>query len=403
MKESEYQIDMKSFEAFPPLCIGSLTVPRPIIQGGMGVGISLSSLAGAVAKEGGVGVISAAHPGFLEPDFDQDPRGANLRGLAKHIHRAKEIAGIQTAASVTSPNAGTCGSAAPSAPVPPESRPEAASASSRRGLIGVNIMYAMEGYEDFVRCAAQNGADLIISGAGLPADLPALVEGTKAMIAPIVSPPKAARVLLKRWDKHYNRTADLVVIEGPKAGGHLGYSPEEIKAHEATGYDREILEIFGIVKEYEEKYQRHIPVVFGGGVFTHEDILHYLSLGCSGVQIASRFVATAECDADQRYKNAYLAAKKKDIVIVKSPVGMPGRALNNGFVQRTKLRQEPIRHCWNCLRTCDRKTIPYCITQALINAAKGDLDNALIFCGDEVGRIHEMTTVPELMRELCGE
>lgn len=357
---------MKSFEAFPPLCIGSLTVPRPIIQGGMGVGISLSSLAGAVAKEGGVGVISAAHPGFLEPDFDQDPRGANLRGLAKHIHRAKKIAGT-------------------------------------RGLVGVNIMCAMEGYEDFVRCAAQNGADLIISGAGLPVDLPALVEGTKAMIAPIVSPPKAARVLLKRWDKHYNRTADLVVIEGPKAGGHLGYSPEEIKAHEATGYDKEILEILGIVKEYEEKYQRRIPVVFGGGVFTHEDILHYLSLGCSGVQIASRFVATKECDADQRYKDAYLAAKKEDIVIVKSPVGMPGRALNNDFVQRTKLRQEPIRHCWNCLRTCDRKTIPYCITQALINAAKGDLDNALIFCGDEVGRIHKMTTVPELMRELCGE
>ena len=395
---------MKSFEAFPPLCIGSLTVPRPIIQGGMGVGISLSSLAGAVAKEGGVGVISAAHPGFLEPDFDRDPRSANLRGLAKHIHRAKEIAGIRTISNAKCTRTASCSdSAAPSGSAFSGSGSALDSSAPRRGLVGVNIMCAMEGYEDFVRCAAQNGADLIISGAGLPVDLPALVEGTGAMIAPIVSPPKAARVLLKRWDKHYGRTADLVVIEGPKAGGHLGYSPEEIKAHEATGYDKEILEILGIVKEYEEKYQRHIPVVFGGGVFTHGDILHYLSLGCSGVQIASRFVATAECDADRRYKDAYLAAKKEDIVIVKSPVGMPGRALNNDFVQRTKLRQEPIRHCWNCLRTCDRKTIPYCITQALINAAKGDLNNALIFCGEEVGRIHKMTTVPELMRELCGE
>ena len=361
----------------PPLQVGNQTVPRPIIQGGMGVGISLSSLAGAVAREGGIGVISAAHPGFREPDFDRDPRAANLRALAKHIHRAKEIARLS---------------------IDPKASP-----GRPHGLIGVNIMCAMEGYEDFVRCAAQNGADLIISGAGLPVDLPALIAGTDTLIAPIVSPPKAARVLLKRWDKHYHRTADLVVIEGPKAGGHLGYSPEEVRSHETTGYDAEILEILKIVEEYEEKYGRRIPVVFGGGIFTHQDILHYLSLGCAGVQIASRFVATEECDADPRYKTAYLAAEKKDIMIVKSPVGMPGRALNNAFVKRTKLRQEPIRHCWNCLRTCDRKTIPYCITQALINAAKGDLDNALLFCGDEVGRIRKLTTVPKLMRELCGE
>ena len=347
-----------------PLKIGDLTARLPIIQGGMGVGISLSSLAGAVAKECGIGVISAAHPGYLEPDFDTNTREANLRGLGKHIRRAKEI--------------------------------------SQGGIVGVNIMCAMEGYDDFVRCSVENGADLIISGAGLPVDLPALVAGSNVKIAPIVSPPKAARVLLKRWDKHYQRTADLVVIEGPKAGGHLGYSPEEVEAHKDTGYDKEILEILDIVKEYAEKYQHDIPVVFAGGVFTHEDILHYLSLGCSGVQIASRFVATEECDADIRFKEAYIKAKKEDIVIVKSPVGMPGRALNNDFIQRTRIQRDPITKCWHCLHKCDMATIPYCITKALIHAAKGDVDNALIFCGDEVDRIHEMTTVPKLMAELCG-
>ena len=347
-----------------PLKIGDLVAERPIIQGGMGVGISLSSLAGAVAKEGGIGVISAAHPGYLEPDFDTNTREANLRGLGKHIQRARELSG--------------------------------------GGIVGVNIMCAMEGYNDFVKCSVENGADLIISGAGLPADLPALVEGSKVKIAPIVSPPKAARVILKRWDKHYQRTADLVVIEGPKAGGHLGYSPEEVAAHAQTGYDKEILEILDIVKGYEDKYGHAISVVFAGGVFDHQDIAHFLSLGCAGVQIASRFVVTEECDADFRFKEAYLKARPEDITIVKSPVGMPGRAINNDFIRRTKVERDPITKCWNCLHKCDKSTIPYCITKALINAAKGDLDNALVFCGAEIGRLHQMTTVPKLMKELCG-
>lgn len=351
-----------SFSGFD---IGALHVRKPIVQGGMGVGISLSRLAGAVAAEGGIGVISAAHPGFQEPDFWENTEEANLRGLRKHIRAAKETAGD--------------------------------------GIVGVNIMCAMRGYEKFVRCVAESEADLIISGAGLPAELPELIGDSKIKIAPIVSPPKAAKVLLALWDRRYHRTADMVVIEGPLAGGHLGYSVDEVKALKDVGYDQQILEILDIVKKYEDKYGHKIPVVFGGGVFTHDDVAHFLSLGLSGVQVASRFVAAKECDADERYKQEYIKAKPEDIVLVKSPVGMPGRAIRNAFIKHLEEagRIAPA-HCVRCIRKCDPSATPYCITEALIRAAKGDVDNALLFCGGCIDRIHEMTTVHELMQELCG-
>ena len=345
------------------LRIGDLVARRPVIQGGMGVGVSLSKLAGAVAREGGIGVISAAQPGFKEPDFATDTMGANLRALRRYIKEAKELA--------------------------------------QGGIVGVNIMCAMNHYEDFVRCTVESGADLIISGAGLPVDLPKYVEGSNVKIAPIVSPPKAAKVLLKMWDKHYHRTADFIVIEGPKAGGHLGYSPEEVEEYDAVGYDEKIKEIIDIVREYEEKYQQKIPVIFGGGVFDRNDIDHYMELGCDGVQMATRFVTTYECDVDDNFKKAYLDAKKEDVAIVKSPVGMPGRALRNDFIKEREKEREHITKCYGCLKKCDMNKIPYCITTALCRAANGDTDNALIFCGENVWRLDRMMSVKELMEELC--
>ena len=348
-----------------PLQIGNLTAPVPIVQGGMGVGISLSGLAGAVAKEGGIGVISAAQPGFDEPDFEENPMKANLRALAYHIRRAKEISG--------------------------------------GGVIGVNIMCALSHYEDYVRCCIENGADLIISGAGLPADLPALTEGSDIKIAPIVSPPKTAKVLLKLWDRHYHRTADMVVIEGPMAGGHLGYSREETEKYMKEGYDKEILEILDCVREYEQKYGKKIPVIFGGGVYDRADIDHYLSLGCDGVQMATRFVATEECDAAPAYKQAYLNAGKEDIVLVQSPVGMPGRAIRNQFQKERENGREQVKKCYGCLKKCDIASIPYCITGALVRAARGDTEHALLFCGQNAYRLEKITTVHELMSELQKE
>ncbi len=343
--------------------IGDLIAKVPIIQGGMGVGVSLSSLAGAVAKEGAIGVISAAQPGYLESDFGIDSLKANIRSLGKHIKRAKSI--------------------------------------SNNGIIGVNIMCATRNYEDYVKCAIDNGADLIISGAGLPTDLPKFTEGSNIKLAPIVSPPKSASVILKMWDRRYGRTADMVIIEGPKAGGHLGFSNDSISEYVSKGYDKEVLEIIDIVKEYEEKYNKKIPVIFAGGVYDRSDIGHYISLGCSGVQMATRFVATEECDAHINFKMAYINSKKEDIMIVKSPVGMPGRAISNKFMEERKVTKEKISKCYKCLKKCDMATIPYCITGALVRAVKGDVENSLVFCGENAYRLDKITTVKELIKELA--
>ena len=346
------------------LRIGDKIAKLPIIQGGMGVGVSLSRLAGAVAKEGGVGVISTAQIGYDEDGFENDQAECNLRAIRKHIKRAKEIA---------------CGN----------------------GLVGVNIMVALKHYKDHVKAAVAAGADVIISGAGLPMNLPELIgEKCRTKIAPIVSSKRATRLILKMWAHHYDRTADFIVIEGPKAGGHLGFSNEQLSDIASIDFDREVQEIVASKKEYEEKFHTKIPVIVAGGVFDHEDIVHAMELGADGVQIASRFVATKECDASEAYKQAYVAASEADVEIIQSPVGMPGRALHNAFIDRLKNDRLTIKKCYNCLEKCNPAKVPYCITRALINAVKGDVENGLVFCGANVGRIHKMTTVHELMQEL---
>lgn len=346
------------------LTIGNKTARVPIIQGGMGVGVSLSGLAGAVAREGGIGIISSAQIGFQEEDFEKNYRESNIRALKEHIRLAKEQAD--------------------------------------GGLVGINVMVAMKDYEEHVKTAVQAGADVIISGAGLPAILPKLVEESDTKIAPIVSSRKAAEVLLKRWEKKYQRTADFIVIEGPKAGGHLGFSRDELD-QEAQGtleYDREIQKIIETVRDYENRFERKIPVIVAGGIFDAQDIRHAVELGADGVQVASRFVVTEECDAAPAYKAAYLRAEEKDVRIVQSPVGMPGRAINNHFLQQIQAGQIPVTRCYGCLAKCNPAQIPYCITAALTRAVQGDVENGLLFCGANVGRIHEMTTVAALMEEL---
>ena len=245
----------------PELHIGNKTARIPIIQGGMGVGVSLSGLAGAVAKEGGVGIISTAQIGYDDDAFEYDQAGCNLAAIKKHIRKAKEIAG-------------------------------------GNGLVGVNIMVALKHYKEHVKAAVAAGADVIISGAGLPIDLPALVDKTcQTKIAPIVSSKRAAQLILKMWSHKYDRTADFIVIEGPKAGGHLGFSNEQLNNTASLDFDNEITNIIECKKEYEDKYSKKIPVIVAGGIFDKQDIIHAINLGADGVQIASRFVATKECDA----------------------------------------------------------------------------------------------------------
>ena len=347
-----------------PLQIGELTAEKPIIQGGMGVGVSRSSLAGAVAAEGGIGIISTAQIGYDEEGFEKDQAGCNRIAIKKHICRAKEIAG-------------------------------------GKGLVGVNIMVALKHYKEHVEEAVRAGADVIISGAGLPMDLPKLVGDSVTKIAPIVSSRRATQLILKMWAHRYQRTADFIVVEGPKAGGHLGFSRDQLKDIENLDYDKEIREIIACKREYEEKFQTKIPVVVAGGIFDRSDIEHVMELGADGVQIASRFVATKECDASDLYKQAYIQAEKKDIQIIQSPVGMPGRALRNKFIKELEISRKPVTKCYNCLEKCDPRTVPYCITKALIEAVQGNIEDGLIFCGENVDRIREMTTVHDLMQELC--
>lgn len=347
-----------------PLKIGNLVSRLPIIQGGMGIGVSLSNLASAVTNSGGIGVISSAQIGFKEDDFEANPLQANLRALKKHIKLAKE--------------------------------------KCNNGIIGVNVMVATNEYAKYIKTAIESGIDLIISGAGMPTMLPKLVKGYDVKIAPIVSSLKSAKVILKLWDKHDNVTADMIVIEGPKAGGHLGFKKDEIEKA-SVDFDNSVKNIIDHVKEYEEKYNKEIPVVVAGGIFDGKDISKYLKIGASGVQMATRFVATKECDVSDAFKKAYVNATSSDVKIVKSPVGMPGRAILNSFVEKTLRQNIKVERCYNCLIPCNPADTPYCITQALINSAKGDLENGLIFCGENVSKIKEITTVNELMTKLQRE
>lgn len=344
------------------LKIGNLVAKVPIIQGGMGVGVSLSNLAGAVAKCGGIGVISAAQPGYKEKDFLNNNFEANVRALKAHIKKAKEISG--------------------------------------GGIIGVNIMVAMVNYKKFVKAAIDGGADLIISGAGLPKELPEVAKGFNVKIAPIVSSVKGARVILKMWDKHNGIAPDMIVVEGPKAGGHLGFKHDEIEER-IECLEEEVAGIIEIKKEYEEKYNKEIPVVAAGGIFTGEDIAKFLKLGAAGVQMGTRFVATHECDASEEFKQAYINSTKDDVTLVKSPVGMPGRAIRNQFVNKAeKLGPISLKQCYDCLVPCNPQSTPYCISNALINSVNGRLANGLIFCGSNAHRIDKIVSVSELIDEL---
>lgn len=338
------------------LRIGDLCARIPVIQGGMGVGVSLSGLAGAVAAAGGVGIISTAQIGFRDPDFGRHPIECNLKAIGEEIKKAREKA--------------------------------------NGGIVGVNIMVATRRYEDYVKAAAAAGADLIISGAGLPMTLPEISGNSK--IAPIVSSRKSLSVISKYWQKKYSRKPDLVVVEGPLAGGHLGFSKEEIDAYTVTNeknYDDEVKAIIELANELE------VPVVVAGGIYERKDMDRYLAMGAKGVQIATRFVTTRECDASDSYKQAYIDAKKEDIVIVKSPVGMPGRAIHNAFLDKVAAGERFMRGCRQCIVTCKPDTAPYCITEALINAVEGRLDEGLIFCGSNAYRANKIETVADIMEE----
>lgn len=346
--------------------LGDKECKYPIIQGGMGVGVSMHNLAGNVSKEGGIGVISAADIGYLEEDFSKNPMQANLRAIGKEIKKARAIAGEDK-------------------------------------IIGVNIMVALKNYSEIVKECVKQKIDLIISGAGIPKELPEHVKGTKTKIAPIVSSLRCCKLIVEHWIKKYSYVPDMIVIEGPEAGGHLGVKKEELNDEKKPKLENITTEVVGYIKEVENKTGKTIPVIAAGGIWDSKDIKRFLNIGASGVQMATRFVATNECDASIEFKKAYINANPEDVKIIKSPVGMPGRAIYNNFLKRVENQKEKIEKCYGCIKTCNITDSPYCITKALINSVKGNTNEGLIFCGSNVTKVKEIVSVHDLMQELVCE
>ena len=350
---------------FPSLQIGDLVSRLPIIQGGMGVGISMSGLASAVANEGGIGVIAAAMLGINEPDIIANGNEANIRVLKREIRTAK---------------------------------------SMTRGILGVNIMVALTNFSDMVKISIEEGIDIIFAGAGLPLDLPGyLKKGIKTKLVPIISSARAARLICKKWLARFDYLPDAFVLEGPKAGGHLGFKAEQLDDPDFE-LQKLLKEVIDVVKVFEKEQNKQIPVIAAGGIFTGQDISRFMNLGAAGVQLGTRFVATHECDADESFKQAYVDAKREDLVVIDSPVGLPGRALQNRFLDEVKAgMKKPFKCPFRCLKTCDTEKSPYCIAIALASAKKGKFKYGFAFAGKNAYRVKEIVSVKELIASLKRE
>lgn len=346
------------------LDLGNLRIALPIIQGGMGVRVSSSSLASAVSNEGGLGVIAAVGLGEEENDEKRDYKTRSRAALIEMIRDTRKLT---------------------------------------RNPFGVNIMCALTNYDDLVDASQQESVDVIISGAGLPLRLPSLIKNDRTKIVPIVSSGRAARIICSTWQRRYKRLPDAIVVEGPLAGGHLGYSMAELDDKEHVFLDNILQEVLAVARDFENDKLR-IPVIAAGGIFDGKDIARVIRLGASGVQMATRFVCTHECDVSLKYKEAYMSARQEDIVVIQSPVGMPGRVISNEFVKRISKGERVDFGCeYQCLSTCDAKKVNYCIAKALLNAYRGDLDNGFVMCGSNAYRIKKIISVKELIAELVTE
>ncbi|MFW5805855.1 MAG: NAD(P)H-dependent flavin oxidoreductase [Bacteroidales bacterium] len=348
-----------------PIQIGNTIIPVPIIQGGMGVGISLSGLASAVANQGGVGVIASAGLGLLyrkkNSDFIQD----SIQGLREEIKKFR---------------------------------------TKSNGIVGVNIMVAMSNFADMVQTSISEKADIIFSGAGLPLDLPGFLKSDSVTkLVPIVSSGRAAKIICMKWQQHYNYLPDAVVVEGPKAGGHLGFKTAQIKD---ANYSLEHIlpDVVSVVQEFEIKSGKTIPVIAAGGVYSGQDISNMQKLGATGVQMGTRFVTTDECDASESFKNSYLESKKEDMEIIISPVGMPGRAIHNKFIEKLNQgKKHPVKCPFKCIRSCDITTTPYCIMNALYSAFKGNFNSGYAFAGANAYLAKKIISVQDTFNNIMKE
>ncbi|MDL2220938.1 nitronate monooxygenase family protein [Parabacteroides sp. OttesenSCG-928-N08] len=348
---------MKSF------FIGRYEIKVPIIQGGMGVGVSLSGLASAVANQGGIGVISAAGLGLLYKNYRGNYMEKCIMGLQEEIRRVRE---------------------------------------KTKGVVGVNIMVALSNFSELVKTSISEKIDIIFAGAGLPLDLPSyLTKDSQTMLVPIVSSSRAAKIICEKWLTNYNYLPDALVVEGPEAGGHLGFKKDQIE-NENYSLDHIIPEVLEVASSYKE--MKKIPVVAAGGITTGQDIKHFIEMGVDGVQMGSVFVPTHECDASMEFKQVYVSAKKDDIRIIQSPVGMPGRALDGEFIQSVARGEEKPTGCpYKCIKTCDYTKSPYCIIKALYNAARGNMKKGYAFAGKNAYMTEKISSVKEIFERLKAD
>ncbi len=326
----------------------------------MGVRVSKAHLAAAVANEGCAGIIASVGLADYVHSSDVDLVELCRVALRDEIRKARQMTS---------------------------------------GVIGVNAMVALSDYESLVRASVEEKVDMIISGAGLPLHLPGYTAGTDIKLIPVVSSMRSLKIICKKWMKDFNRTPDAVIIEGMKAGGHLGYSMEQLEQKNPT-LDETLVDVLNFTRQLPTP----IPVIAAGGIFTGRDMAHYLNLGASGVQMATRFVCTEECDVDIRFKQAYLDAGPEDIALIKSPVGLPGRVIRNAFVEKiNKGETMPFRCRYQCLRTCNPSTAPYCIAEVLARASEGEMDEAFAFAGSNAWRCDEIISVKQLIQNIMQE
>jgi NAD(P)H-dependent flavin oxidoreductase YrpB (nitropropane dioxygenase family) len=348
---------MKSF------FIGKREIKLPVIQGGMGVGVSLNGLAAAVANEGGVGVISVAGLGLLYPEYKSSYFDKCIYGLREEVRKARE---------------------------------------KSRGVIGVNIMVALSNFADMVRTSIEEKVDVIFAGAGLPLDLPSFLKAdSETQLVPIVSSSRAARLICEKWSAGYDYLPDAIVVEGPKAGGHLGFKREQIE-NESFSLEHLVPEVVEVANSYADR--KKIPVIAAGGISTGKDIARFMALGVSAVQMGSIFVPTDECDAAEEFKRVYIDAHASDVRIIQSPVGMLGRALDGEFIRRVAEGSEKPRSCpFHCIKTCDYTKSPYCIIKALYNAARGNMKKGYAFAGGNAYLADRIRSVREVVEKLKAD
>lgn len=346
----------------PSLKIRHLETVYPVIQAGMGVRVGSAELSAATINLGGYGTIASVGLGDIEKSKTDFVNESN-RVLAAEIKEARRLSGNKKA-------------------------------------LGVNVMVALSNYEEIIRTSVKEGIDFIISGAGLPLPLPEYVGDADVALIPVISSGRALEIILKAWQRKYSRQPDAVIVEGPLCGGHLGFSHEQLEHPEECSLDKLLIE----AKEVLAKYNCNVPVLAAGEIASREDIERMLKLGYDGVQIGTFFIGTEEAGMDRKSKEYFVSAKAEDVVIIKSPVGLPVRVLKSPLVRRVlegKTRESFV--CpYRCLRTCNPKKVPFCIAKALLATWSGDIENALFMTGCNVDAVKEIIPLKKFFDTLQG-